>query len=108
MRDANVAARVREQIAYENARGLSPSGMLAAAPRPENPEKTILRIARKNGGFVSPGEVAIEGDLTVDEARKRLEKMAAAGNAEMRVRSSGVVVFFFSDFASGGSDDFAL
>jgi hypothetical protein len=37
---------------------------------PETPEKTILRIARKNAGQVTPGEVAIEGDMSVEEARK--------------------------------------
>jgi hypothetical protein len=67
-----------------------------------------LRVARKNGGFVTPGEAALEGDLTVDEARKLLEKLAATGNAEMRVRSSGVVVYFFPEFALDGNDDFAV
>jgi TM2 domain-containing membrane protein YozV len=78
----------------------------AFPPRPgrqrrpkENPEKIVLRVARKNGGFVTPGEAALEGDISVDEARKLLEKMAAKGNAEMRVRSSGVVVYFFPEFA---------
>jgi hypothetical protein len=106
VREANIGVRVRAQIDYENARGLPPFSQ--AAPQPENPEKAILRVARKNGGFVTPGEAALDGDLTVDEARKLLEKMAASGNAQMRVRSSGVVVFFFPEFASEGKDDFAL
>ena len=46
--------------------------------------------------------------MSVDEARKLLEKMAASGNAEMRVRSSGVVVYFFPEFAREGQDDFAV
>jgi hypothetical protein len=32
--------------------------------------------------------------------------MAAAGNAEMRVRSSGVVVYVFPEFSEGGKDDY--
>ncbi len=68
----------------------------------------MLRVAEKNGGFVTPGEAALEGDLSVDQARKLLEKMAAAGNAEMRVRTSGVVVKLFPEFAHDGSNDFAV
>lgn len=73
----------------------------AAAPasRPEPAEKTILRVARKNGGMVTPGEVAIEGDISMEEARKELDRLAREGMAEIWVRSSGVVVYFFAEFA---------
>lgn len=74
--------------------------------RPESIEKTILRTARKNGGAVTPGEVALEGDFTVEEAKKALDKLAAAGNAEMRIRSSGVVVYVFPEFSREGRDDY--
>ena len=73
---------------------------------PDTPEKTILRLARSNKGQVTPGEVAIEGDLSVDEARKELDKLAKQGMAELRVRSSGVIVYFFPEFAESGSSDF--
>lgn len=62
-------------------------------------EKVILRTARKNGGLVSPGEVAIESDFTTDEARDALEKMAGKGLCEMRVRPSGIIVFRFPEFS---------
>jgi hypothetical protein len=99
-----VEARVRGELGYD--RGYAPA--YAPQPKPEDPEKTVLRVARKNGGFVTPGEAALEGDMSVDEARKLLEKMASMGNAEMRVRSSGVVVYFFPEFAREGNDDFAV
>lgn len=70
-----------------------------AAPRPESAEKTILKVARKNGGMVTPGEVAIEGDISMEEARKELDRLAREGMAEVRVRNSGVVVYFFAEFA---------
>jgi hypothetical protein len=107
VQEANIGARVRAEMGYENGRGLPLYGQ-DVAPKPENPEKTVLRVAQKNGGFVSPGEAALEGDMTVDQARKLLEKMAASGNAEMRVRSSGVIVYFFPEFARDGRDDFAV
>ena len=94
-----VEARVRGELGYAS-RG--------PARRAEDPEKTVLRVAKANGGFVSPGEVALEGELGVDEARKLLEKMASSGLAEMRVRQSGVVVYFFAEFAREGRDDFAV
>jgi hypothetical protein len=104
VQDANVRsaveARVRGELGYAYA--------APQAPKAEDPEKTILRVARANAGFVTPGEAALEGDMTIDEARKLLEKLAAKGNAEMRVRASGVVVYFFPDFAKDGNNDFAV
>ncbi|MBN2874907.1 MAG: hypothetical protein JXM71_07420, partial [Spirochaetales bacterium] len=67
----------------------------------ESIEKVILRTAKKNGGLVSPGEIAIESDYSTDDARAALEKLAAKGFCEMRVRPSGVIVFRFPEFASG-------
>lgn len=72
--------------------------------KPETPEKIILRIAKRNGGQVTPGEVAIESDITAENARKELDAMAAKGMAEMRVRSSGVIVYFFPEFSREKSD----
>jgi hypothetical protein len=118
VREANVRysveARVRGELAYAEAAGsgYAPYGAApygsAPAPKPDSPEKVILRVARKNGGFVTPGEAALEGDLSVDEARKQLDKLASKGSAEMRVRSSGVVVYFFPEFSGEGRDDFAV
>ena len=70
----------------------------------DSPEKTILRVARQNGGLVTPGEVAIESDISVDEARRELDKLAKNGMAEIRVRSSGVIVYYFAEFAGDKSD----
>jgi hypothetical protein len=107
VREANVRYEVEARVRGELGYGPS-AASYAPPPKAENREKTILRVAQRNGGFVTPGEAALEGDMTVDEARKLLEQMAAKGNAEMRVRSSGVVVYFFPDFAKDGRDDFAV
>jgi hypothetical protein len=107
VREANVRfeveARVRSELGYAGG-----PGSTGARTRTEDPEKTVLRVAKANGGFVTPGEAALEGEMSVDEARKLLEKMAVKGHAEMRVRSSGVVVYFFAEFAKEGRDDFAV
>ncbi len=94
----------------ENVRLMAESGIRAipgaptAAPKPESVEKAILRVARKNRGLVSPGEVALESDFTIDEARKALEAMATKGLAEMRIRQSGLIVFVFPEFADTSAD----
>jgi len=72
------------------------------APRAkESIEKVILRTAKKNGGLVTPGEIAIESDYSSDDARAALEKLAGKGFCEMRVRPSGVIVYRFPEFAKG-------
>ncbi|MCX7026245.1 MAG: TM2 domain-containing protein [Spirochaetes bacterium] len=70
----------------------------------DSPEKTILRLARKNGGAVTPGEVAIESDVSVDQARKELDRLASSGMAELKVRESGVIVYYFPEFSREKSD----
>ena len=73
----------------------------------ESAEKTILRVAKKNRGVVTPGEVAIEGDVSIDEAKDRLEQLVSKGHAEMRVKKSGIIVYYFGEFSgNGGYEDF--
>jgi TM2 domain-containing membrane protein YozV len=108
VREANIQARVRAELAAGPGYASSQAPTQTPAPKAEKPEKTALRVARANGGFVTPAEVSLEGDLSVDEARQLLEKLAAAGHAEMRVRSSGVVVYFFPEFARDSNNDFAV
>jgi hypothetical protein len=106
--DANIQAGMREVLETKGRASLRDSGRggSAAFDRKESIEKTILRTARKNGGYVTPGEVAIEGDVSVDEARSALEKLAAKGYAQMRVRTSGVIVYAFPEFFQDGKTDF--
>jgi TM2 domain-containing membrane protein YozV len=101
-------ANMRED--YRLALGMQARGYLPSRVdlpnRPESIEKVILRAARKNGGAITPGEVALEGDVELDAAKKALDKLAAAGHAEMRIRSSGVVVYVFPEFARDGANDY--
>ncbi|MDA8409710.1 MAG: TM2 domain-containing protein [Treponema sp.] len=103
--------QVREanfRIAYRESLLSGQGGMRTVNEAPKEPvERTILRIARKNKGVVTPGEVALEGDCSLDEARQTLDKLASSGNAEMRIRSSGVVAYVFAEFADQ-ADDFVV
>ena len=90
VREANL--RLRYQQAFAD-------GAAAPAPRSkESLERTILRTARSNRGTVTPAEVALEGDWTVEQAEKALEKLAAGGHADMRIRESGVIEYNFAEF----------
>ena len=68
-------------------------------PRPrESLEKVILRTAKKNGGVATPGEVALEADIPIEEAKKALEKLVSGGYADIRVRKTGAIVYVFTEF----------
>ncbi len=66
-------------------------------------EKVILRAAKKNNGRVTPSLVALEGDITLDDAKAYLEKLASKGYVEMRVSKSGSIVYLFPDLMGGSS-----
>ena len=68
-------------------------------------EKTILKTAKSNRGVATPGEVALQADIPVDEAQKALEKLAAGGFCEMLIRDTGVIVYYFAEFAEPDSTD---
>jgi TM2 domain-containing membrane protein YozV len=67
-------------------------------------DRTILKIARKKNGVVSPSEVVIETGVSLEDARKHLESMVIDGHAEMRVRKSGAIVFTFPEFMGNNMD----
>jgi hypothetical protein len=96
VRDENLRLGYRNVLSgdsdfYRTERGINPS------PR-ESLEKVILRTARKNGGVATPGEVALEGDIPIEEAKKTLEKLVSGGYADIRVRKSGAIVYVFPEF----------
>jgi hypothetical protein len=76
-------------------------------PARESLERIILRTARKNKGVVTPAEVALEGDIPIEEARQALEKLVAGGHAEMRIRKTGVIAYVIPEFLEGGGGEFA-
>lgn len=106
VREANLKAAYRHALESGAMDGLPPrsgfaDGRLARpAPIKDSIEKAILKTAKKNGGAVTPGQIAIESDYSTDEAREALEKLAAKGHCEMRIRPSGVIVYRFPEFAA--------
>ena len=70
----------------------------AAAGSKESPEHVILRVAKANHGIASPAEVALEGQISTDEARENLDALVNKGICEVRVKKSGGVTYAFPDF----------
>lgn len=64
----------------------------------ESIERVILKTAKKNNGIVTPSEVSLNGDISLDQSKQYLEKLAKKGFAEMRVKTNGVIVFCFPEF----------
>jgi len=100
VREANLGSGYRRAL-YEE-------GPLPRFPKKESIERVILRTAKKNAGIVTPGEVALEGDIGLEEARKNLDKLVTQGYADLKVRKSGVLVYVFPEFLadSSGFEDF--
>lgn len=70
----------------------------------ESIERIILRTAKKNDGIATPSEVALEGDISLDDAKKNLDKLVNQGYAEMRVSKNGALVYYFAEFSKGDSN----
>ena len=96
VREANLQQRYRDLLSEDPDFYISKSRVDTSSK--ESLEKVILRTAKKNKGVATPGEVALEGDIPLDEAKKALEKLVTEGYAEMRIRKSGTIGYVFSEF----------
>jgi TM2 domain-containing membrane protein YozV len=79
-------------------------GVTISANKKETPERAILRVAKENKGVISPSDVALAGNMTLDEARKNLDAMVSKGYAEMRVRKSGTIVYTLPEMMDTSSE----
>lgn len=59
----------------------------------ESAEKIILRIAARNQGFVTPMEVVLESDMTLEQAGDILNQLHKKGYATLRVADNGSYVY---------------
>jgi TM2 domain-containing membrane protein YozV len=102
VREANIRVQIREAMDLHGREGFLPRGMFNTRTdtksKKESLEHAILRAAKKNAGYITPSDVALEADISLEEARKELDNLAKKGFADMRIRKSGVVVYCFPDF----------
>ena len=114
VREANIAYRYKEALRSGVVGELVAPERIATARSTEprrgrDPvEQVILRSAKKNRGFTTPSEVALESDICIDEAKKSLDTLVSKGFAEMRVRESGVIVYRFPELIEAESTEEGL
>ena len=63
----------------------------------EHPERAILRLAKENKGILTVSDVALGADIPMDEAKKILDALVSKGFVELRVRTSGSLVYVIPD-----------
>jgi TM2 domain-containing membrane protein YozV len=61
-------------------------------------ERTILVTAENRHGIVTPGRIAIVGDVPVERARTALDRLVRLGFADAVVSSEGGVFYVFPEF----------
>jgi TM2 domain-containing membrane protein YozV len=64
----------------------------------ETPERLALKLARKNRGYTTPAELSLDGNMSIQEAKVELDKLASRGIADIRLRKTGAIAYVFPDF----------
>jgi predicted transcriptional regulator len=70
----------------------------------ESVERIILRIAKQNNGIITISDVALEGNISVDDAKKDLEILLDKGIVEMRVKKTGAIVYIIREYLKDDSE----
>ena len=70
----------------------------ARLPSAPDPQTEVLKIARREGGRVTPALVAVDSHLSVEEAERTLDEMVRGGYATMAVADDGRVEYEFREF----------
>ncbi|MCS7463368.1 hypothetical protein N0M98_25005 [Paenibacillus doosanensis] len=61
----------------------------------EEMERTVLKIAVQNEGYVTAVDIAMTTNLTLDEAGELLDQLKRKGYATLRVAENGSFVYHF-------------
>ena len=82
------ANAMRAQLGHLRS-GAAPGQLQPSAVAPEPLERTVLRVAERAGGVLTPAIVSSESTCSLDEARTELERWVSAGDAELRATTDG-------------------
>lgn len=61
----------------------------------EETERMILKLASQNEGYVTPVDVAVASNLTLEEANNVLDQLKRKGYATLRIADNGSYVYQF-------------
>ena len=91
---AGLTPSIRGLLALRRARAADARQL----PSTTDSEHEVLRIARAQGGRVTPSVVAVESLLSLAEAEQVLDRMARGGHATVAVAEDGRVEYEFREF----------
>jgi predicted transcriptional regulator len=97
--------------------GSRPQGAFAGAPNwrdirdgearivrdKKSVERTILHLAKQNKGILTPSELALEANMSMEDAKKALDTLVTKGFAELRVRKTGTLVYTLPELMDSDS-----
>jgi hypothetical protein len=102
VRDANTEDRYRRALEMQSPRPIRDARdtSLPAKVNRESIERTILKTAKANNGIAPASEVALAAEISLDDAKKKLEQLVSKGFAEVRVSKTGQLLYVFPDFTT--------
>lgn len=68
-----------------------------------NWERIILMLAKRNKGILSISDVALEANISTDDAKKYLEIFVSKGIAELRIKKNGAIVYVIIELLENDS-----
>ena len=102
VREANIRRVIQEDMIRKSVSGQSwrniHDGEAKIVREKEGIERVILHEARATKGILTASEIALAGDISIEEAKKYLDALVSKGFAELRVRKSGGLVYTIPDF----------
>ena len=78
--------------------GSGADGSQRSSSRRRPVEREILALAAERHGLVTPSPVALQASVSVDRARRELDRLIDKGVAEVRVTSDGMLMYVFPEF----------
>jgi TM2 domain-containing membrane protein YozV/predicted transcriptional regulator len=66
-------------------------------------ERIILKLAKQNNGIIAIADVALEANISIDEAKNDLETLVNKGFVEMRVKKTGAIVYVIREYLTDES-----
>ena len=103
VREANIRNALVGQVRGGASWRYADAAQVRKVREKENTERVILRLAKQNQGILTPTEVALEANISIEEAKKNLETLVSKGFAEIRVRKSGTIVYTLPEMMDGDS-----
>jgi TM2 domain-containing membrane protein YozV len=107
VREANIRNAIYNQARFQTRPGAAwrnvSDGEAHIVPEKEHIERIILRVAKQNKGILTASEVALEANISLDEAKKCLDALVNKGFAELRVRQTGTLVYTIPELMDSDS-----